>query len=159
MSTEIKITEPPITRTVRADRKIWVRGAPVLHENEYGEKRTRDSKLLDRHGGMCCVGIYLQACGVSDEDMLESPGVEDVKPDDKESFPSEAAWLLGDNHLNSDAAANLYLCNDKEGIGDEAKREALIVKHFRVQGVDFQFFGEGEPDLEPYKVDILGELD
>lgn len=76
-------------RNLVIDRSIWLRGE--------GEDESRLLRVAD--GKMCCVGIYLAACGVPSSQLEEVKCASEVRrkwgtvlvriP----TFPEEAQWL------------------------------------------------------------------
>lgn len=126
-------------RVVRAERKTWARGTPG----------NRSNTLLNEHGDMCCLGIYLRVCGVSDQDLFDK-GTPTSVPFG--SLPKEAEWLLDPKAgwlTSSSDAGRLFGMNDKSKrqVAPEKKIEAIFAKN----GVDFKFVGKGVPDLKKYR--------
>ena len=104
------------------DRRIWKRA------DEHME--SMDSLLLDGEGPrkQCCVGIYLSALGVPDEE-LDGFGTVDIVDD----VPEEAEWLY-------EWGSVLYEVNDTKGPG--AEREARVASIFLAKGkVEVEFTG------------------
>ncbi|MEK6883939.1 MAG: hypothetical protein AABY22_30190, partial [Nanoarchaeota archaeon] len=93
------------------DRKIWLRGQ-------------RESALLVKSGKMCCVGIYLNACGVSSDDLYNI-----LDPSYLE-IPKKAKWLTCSSGSNSKSSIDLMNINDKIGTKLK-KRETEIKKIFK----------------------------
>lgn len=129
-------------RVVKADRKKWARGRPGING------KARFNLLLDGCGNMCCLGIYLRACGVSAEDIL---GACDPNDMDNSAVPDEAQWLFKEGNIDgaSEDTCGLVLCNDKST--RQTADEKLITAIFAKHDVDFQFVGSGVPDLRPYR--------
>ena len=100
------------------DRAVWLRG-----------EGNRASKLLrEADGKMCCVGMYLRACGV---------------PDAKLRGKSEACYVHDDDIVpdwTKNNAGLLYEANDDPHT-DPATREAKIVNMFAEAGVAVEFVG------------------
>jgi hypothetical protein len=107
------------------DRNTWLRGEGSVV-----------SRLLRKDDGKkCCLGFYMNACGVSDSK------IEDVRlPSELDDIPSEAAWLVEKNIKNlgmaSPIAFNLMLYNDAFS---QFGREEEITKIFKEAGVEVEF--------------------
>ena len=112
------------------DRTIWLRG-----------EGAKASRLLRNDGKMCCVGIYLEACGVPRGELLDRstfyilPSAE--KPD-QASWLDEPAFSLAPSH-----ATQLYAANDAEMCSD---REQTIAAIFAKHDVTVTFVG---PEVQP----------
>lgn len=109
--------------TLVIDRRIWLRGEA-------------ESCLLRRDGKMCCIGIYLKACGIPDTSLvgLGSPfhARNAVVPE----------WLLDrESWSNSHLALILIQSNDDQSLG-EAEREERIASYFSSAGVTVVFAGD-----------------
>jgi hypothetical protein len=108
------------------DRDIWIRGV------------TPESALLHSPTGkMCCVGIYLQACGVPRDRLKDKPTASWI---DMDLLPANARWLVtgvGGDH-ETPAAAALYAVNDDFAV-NELQREVEIVELFARQGIEVEF--------------------
>jgi hypothetical protein len=128
------------------DRSKWQRGP--------GE-----SRLLNSHGKMCCLGFYGEACGVPTDDLfgLAYPSevrrsshllptwLTDVTDIDEEYGPVERVE-------DSDDVAELICLNDadptdEEDVSDEADRERRIAAIFAKHGVEVEFI-DGTPLAE-----------
>lgn len=101
------------------DRSKWYRG-----------KGDCNSKLLRKDGSMCCVGFYAKACGLSDEDIIDKPTINDV-------------YVIEEHEENrievSDPVINIiYNTNDNVNIS-EADREKGIYEQFIEMGVQVDF--------------------
>lgn len=110
------------------DRNIWYRG-----------HSTGSMLLRLEDGGMCCVGIYLEACGVPRAALKDHAAAHCVDV----PLPDDAKWLRDFNkpqmyNDSSAAAGNLYLCNDDPVIS-EPDREAQVAAGFAAQGVTVTF--------------------
>lgn len=128
-------------RELVIDRNVWLRGEGSHQSCLY---RPRDGK-------MCCVGIYLDACGVPKDRMVAHSNATSLA----EKLPDEAKWLFGTSPLGgtfASADANyLYAVNDTEAgskpiahpppvtVPDEAFREAEIVRYFAAHHVRVTF--------------------
>lgn len=105
-------------------REKWARGRPsALYEP--------DSKKS------CCVGLYLQSCGLATEALCSTRVANSMYL--RDIIPSEAQWLLGvHKSAPSDIAAELYQVND--AIMNEEEREAYIAERFMSGGnVEVEF--------------------
>lgn len=115
-------------RKLTIDRSVWLRGAA-------------DSYLLREDGKRCCVGIYLGACGVSDEQLFKRCTAFSVSVfDDEAEFPQEARWTLDDVYNNSDTAMKLYRTNDDLSLSAE-QRETRVRELFAEQDIEVEFVG------------------
>jgi hypothetical protein len=103
------------------DRSKWFRGG-----------KPEDSRLLRDDGKQCCVGFYLEACGVPRKHLLRANYFpRDTTP----TVPAGADWLM----VSRDAGeASVYVVNDAPGYSEE-KRESLLTKLFADQGIDVTF--------------------
>lgn len=129
-------------RKLVIDRRIWLRGEPEVVGGKWEDAsqlhRAKDEK-------MCCVGIYLHACGMSIEALsghgeAESVLTNDVSNefyDEEKTFIEEACWLIADR---SDPASKLYATNDDSTLPEDV-REQIIAKTFAQYGVDVEFVG------------------
>jgi hypothetical protein len=108
-------------------RKIWLRGRPS------------ESCLLNMRGERCCLGIYGQSLGVSDEAMqfAGAPMNEGVAID----FSKKAPWLLDTmpvGFTNSQDATSLMRANDADPL-NESERESRVQAIFAKHGVTVEF--------------------
>jgi hypothetical protein len=107
-------------------REKWERGKPSALYNP-------------DNGKSCCVGLYLQACGLSTETLSLKRTANSVLLRDK--IPGDAKWLVGPycESAPSDVAADLYEANDRRFIS-EKERESLIAERFMSGGdVEVEF--------------------
>lgn len=129
------------------DRTNWLRGE--------GSKASRLLRPTDEK--MCCVGIYLKACGVPRDQLLDTAAVEsrrlvsgglslDSVSDTKLAIPilpEGASWLRDDfKHCSgpTPAASALYSMNDYQASDmPERYREEGIRNLFAKQGVEVTF--------------------
>lgn len=95
------------------DRSVWLRG-----------ERLSSTLLRSCDGKRCCVGIYLAALGVPDEDLRDLDLFEDVH---SPLIPAEAAWLAA----MPNGEESLYQVNDYDQYaGDREKRvRAIFARH------------------------------
>ena len=98
-------------RELTIDRDIWLRG-----EN--------DSYLLRQSDGrQCCLGIYLESCGLSPHWMI---GKQEATLLDVE-LPEQAEWLIREGkHFNSEVAGELMSTNDDRNLSEENREEEII---------------------------------
>lgn len=125
------------------DRKTWYRG-----------QRADTSKLLRNDGMRCCLGFYLQSCGMDDQGnrgTIEMGTPASLLNDVGAEIPEEAQWLI--DMVGSDAA-NDCICaeNSKEcqrlmslndvpssSVYPESDREMAITKIFAEHGIAVEF--------------------
>lgn len=133
------------------DRNTWYRGRG-------GEA----SRLLCDGGERCCLGFYGQACGLSDEDLLDRSDftevfadleyhgfygpISDGKPGIHTDVPSALHWLTAEMVDESDSMrfVNTHLQNQLIRINDPVimpaqERECLIIEKFAAQGITVKF--------------------
>lgn len=124
-------------RKLVIDREKWLRG-----------QGAELSKLLRREDEkMCCVGFYLESCGVPRETLLGNAAAH--SPEVALILPDEAKWLNnGDLYLpnSSPIGRELYAINDRIIIlnsltptMDELERENRVMELFSQQGVEVEF--------------------
>lgn len=110
------------------DKSIWLRG----------EGSSSSALLRESDGKMCCLGVYLHACGVTKE-LLKSQ----LRPSDVNT--EIPAWLLtkpgGKYNRTSPLARALIQAND-DHFYTQAQRERKIKKLFAQAGVKVIFKGE-----------------
>lgn len=116
-------------RKLVIDRRKWLRGEGVT-----------TSRLLRRSDQkQCCVGFYLEACGVSREVLLGNGAAH--SPSVSEVLPEEAGWLVINAYgvkNGTEAAKQLYTKNDDILINEE-EREAAIYELFLKYDVEIEF--------------------
>lgn len=106
------------------DRSRWLRGE--------GASASRLLRPCD--GKMCCLGFYLESCGLTPEVMLDEETPFNVR---EKIEGSGAEWLLnGISHSGSGMA--LMIANDNMGKTD-VSREGYIKQMFEEHGVDVTF--------------------
>lgn len=118
------------TKRLTIDRARWLRGDLIQEE----------SQLLSPMGRMCCLGFYLEACGVPREKLLNESCPSNIE----EFVPKQASWL-GDINPQSDRLNNLVE-DDFIGINDDPKlsdkaRELRLTQMFKKRGVRVRFVG------------------
>lgn len=129
-------------RKLVINRRIWLRGEPSGEGIPW-----KDFSQLHRvkDGKMCCVGIYLHACGVP-MDALAGIGEADLvlaendetSDDESKTYVEEACWLI--SSMPTDPAPQLYATNDDDQLAG-FEREQIIKEIFAQHGVDVEFVG------------------
>ena len=118
------------------DRKIWARGRML---DESGGSKV--NSLLRIDDKMCCLGIYLKACGVPNKDLLQVGDPENLDLPLK-MLPK---WLLEEvdieGYENSKLVSDLIDANDATSC-KEATREVKVAKLFAKTGIKVTFKGE-----------------
>jgi hypothetical protein len=115
------------------DRKTWLRGDNSAYDGGLSSLYRRSDRK------MCCVGKYLESCGVSKEDLLDKATANAVV----QLVPDKAAWLLsrgysGNSVVNSPLACKLYSINDYEKTSDTDKEVELKLEFGRI-GIEVVF--------------------
>lgn len=114
-------------RNLVIDRNIWFRG-----------QGSKESKLLNDNGKMCCVGIYLKACGVPEEDILNVRTADELADEfsNKNKLPEEAKWLFDFvQRCRSIRATDLYIINDDVMEIDSSREDYIRHKFAEVDVV------------------------
>lgn len=120
------------------DRSMWLRG-----------REPGGSYLLrEIDGKRCCLGFYLEACGVPDDQLRGYAAPGSVYRNRAEYRDLVPKWLIGPpwhrlsddpaDAVNSITAQYLMEVNDATDSTD-AEREALIAKTFADHGVEVHF--------------------
>jgi len=112
-------------RKVVIDRKSWLRGERVIVSRLF---RPSDGK-------MCCLGFYLEACGMSKETLSDKVAPRDLLY--TKELPEEAKWLIFAG-ANSKSARGLMNANDPTHMSDE-ERESVIIREFAAHDVEVEF--------------------
>ena len=130
-------------KKITIDRKIWLHGKKQIdHTSDNPEKASMLYRPLDEK--MCCIGIYLNQCGVSKKVLLgKGDAVSLIDVDIK--LPKEAEWLVDTERYpsgnicssNSKDAGHLMIVND--GTANEKTIKAMFAKH----DVEIEFVGRG----------------
>lgn len=118
------------------DRSRWTRGRSDS-EGTYLRRAT--------DGHMCCLGFYLESCGVPQETLTGAfyPRDRNVAP----LVPDEAKWLIQTSPLFNDQVdltldgSTLVGTNDRKAL-TEGHREAEITRIFAKHAVSVRFEGE-----------------
>ena len=117
------------------DRSRWARG-----------KRDMGNLLLGDDGAMCCLGFYLESCGVNRSDLLRV-GDPDVVASSV-SLPEETRWLVREENDDGEAlwfqSPECRLLIDENDERVSHLREERIAAMFAKQGIDVTFV-DGEP--------------
>jgi hypothetical protein len=108
------------------DRDRWARG------NRPGAKCF--TALLTRDGQKCCLGFYLEACGVNTSRLLEMGLPSDL------NLPEEANWLLEDVDSERMVEGVIAEANDTHDLS-EVYREHRVAALFAAQGITVHFVG------------------
>lgn len=115
------------------DRKIWLHGKKQIDQT--GNEPFRASSLYrSLDWKMCCIGIYLNQCGVSKKILLDKPDATSLVDMDVK-LPKQVAWLIqtetytegGEYHINSTDSGELMKINDRSA--NENKIKKLFAKH------------------------------
>ncbi len=118
-------------KKITIDRKIWLRGKKMIDQT--GDSLELAS-MLNRpfDGRMCCIGIYLNQCGIAKKDLLDK--ADPAMLTDSGDLPKQAEWLIerDGEHItsyidNSEVAGKLMTEND--GAAREERIAALFAKH------------------------------
>ena len=108
-------------------REMWLRG-------DDGDQ----TFLLDDMGRRCCLGFYLQACGLTDEELQDVAVPAEVKP----GLPEEARWLRSVEHEGPGKQVTrdslLMEANDGSSVPEDVREES-IVELFKEQGIEVLF--------------------
>ena len=109
------------------DCNIWLRG------------RERHGSMLLRtsDGKMCCLGIDLEAQGVSKAILANIPTPDGLK----DYIPNQRSWMLMSGGLDSSEAEYLMDTNDREDVID-TERKKKITELYAEQGVEVTFINE-----------------
>jgi hypothetical protein len=103
--------------------------------------------LRESDGRMCCLGVYLRACGIpaSALNRLELPAM--VVKESNLSVSEVPAWLLDlrGGTWSSESATELASINDSQRITLD-EREQRIIERFAEQGIEVRFEGELFPE-------------
>ena len=126
----------PERRKLVIDRAIWLRG---------GGSGSGMLRTLAEPVKMCCLGIYLDACGIPRDELAGLGRPSDLMlgvDKGRVAFPDEARWLLRreNRRFNSEAAVALYQTNDSSQL-TAAQREEALRRIFAQHGVDVEFAG------------------
>lgn len=118
-----------MTQKLVIDRSKWLRG----------EGSDKSELLREEDGKMCCLGFYLEQCGVSRDNISGKRIPGDVPRVDAE-IPVVPEWLIetGTRCMSSDVCQNLMIKNDSEHTHDSA-REEYIAEKFAAQGIEVTF--------------------
>lgn len=110
--------------------KLTIKREEWLHGEGCGES----TLFRDYDGKKCCVGIYLSALGMRDDELLENATASET---DTSRVPEQALWLLSEyKGADSKDAWCLYRTND---LKRQPRREAKIKELFAKHGVEVTF--------------------
>lgn len=132
------------------DRSKWLAGHEDLLNDRFGEGTV--SCLCDDRGNKCCLGFYLNACGIKESKLTPYADAADYCTNEKTRPAAEWGWLL-ENPIsplrgllrNSEHANKLINANDDfhepyKGRPD-SEREAEVKALFAEQGIKVEFIG------------------
>lgn len=115
------------------DRAKWLQaGHPAIKEDRV------ESQLCDSQGRMCCLGFYLNSCGVAKSAMRRDLLPSDVVMLDS---PKEIQWLFEFDVSSRRNESVLASMNDAVGV-TQHRREQQIRREFAKQGIKVKFVGE-----------------
>lgn len=130
-------SEEVASRKVRINRDRWLRGEggsmSKLHRPEDGKQ--------------CCLGFYLQDCGVSQEEMKNMGSPLSLTIAKEVKMPEEAGWLLETSSMSAVELTNSPTCrrlmdrNDSTLYADY-EREEFLIREFKKNGVEVEFYNE-----------------
>lgn len=128
-----RVTKIKPVKAFTISRKVWLRGEP------------NDSFLLrNRDGKMCCVGIFLHACGVPAEEMLDGEAVNSfiglpIYNRMEQALGKSFGWLFRLS-VKSSLIDRLYHANDNSASSISPNtREKRIAELFAEGGVEVTF--------------------
>ena len=115
------------------DRKIWLRGSKMIDNTSEDFKM---NSMLNRPSDkkMCCIGIYLNQCGLTKKVLLDHPDAAMVIDSRGGEFPKEAMWLVNiENYPNDvyyDNSADAgKLMSENDATANENKITKMFAKH------------------------------
>ena len=113
------------------DRDVWLRGEgpdeSYMHREEDGK--------------MCCLGIYLEACGIPKEAMTQLKTPAEPLRKHNPDPGKDVSWAIMMNNgrlTNSPITNQLMRINDSIGI-DEANREDSVREILGERGIEVEF--------------------
>lgn len=101
------------------DRQKWLRGEGGMYSY----------LLRPSDGKQCCVGMYLEHCGVTTSELKGKAVISELCA----TITPSAGWLMNQSPRNE-----LYSTNDDRELSD-AERERDIAKYFATVGVEVEF--------------------
>ncbi len=123
------------------DRATWINGRIRERLGNYYWPR-----LLDRHGGRCCLGFYCAALGIPDDQLegLKRPGDARLVAFNNTLIASgmTARAAHGVHGFNSTWTTTAMRMNDNGNPLDDEERESFIAEHFELVDVEVFFTGE-----------------
>jgi len=130
------------------DRSKWRTGRYGVSDDEV--PNIGPSQLLNEDGFMCCLGFYLEACGLHRDALFTQLDPSQVLESDAAEPEQIPAWLLNAGDLDetggkvqsSDLCNSLISDNDDDEYLLDDTRETSIANRFLEVGVDVEFVGE-----------------
>ncbi len=117
------------------NRKIWLRG----------EGSAKSSLFRDTDGKQCCLGIYLNACGVPKNILEGCSTVKDFLNQTGKNITltaDQVQWMISDSSSkSSNDVVKLYSENDYSIDNSEENREKTIKELFAKNNIDVEFIG------------------
>jgi hypothetical protein len=138
-------------------RSLWDRGERFKEERKERDRVPNPALKHVQDGKMCCLGFYLEACGVPVENLKGHPDPKAVLENNNIELPQEAQWLVFLDHPdldesemeghqcmtvwwdNSGPCQELMEANDDEVIAEdtrEARVQRLFAEHAIVRFED-----------------------
>lgn len=115
------------------DRAKWLSGGPDTLKKRFGDGAT--TRMLDRQGRGCCLGLYADACGT--RGMIRNQASDPMAC----MLPKQARWMVDVGGDNSDLANEMIQINDGDYMKPSDREKKLIVR-FKKAGVKVNFIGE-----------------
>jgi hypothetical protein len=116
--------------------KLTIQRSKWLH----GEGSDQSFLLRESDGKMCCMGFYLRAVGLTDDQIRDKTTPEDVA---MAIINSPASWLLTPRWNGGSALENSidcsFLINKNDIINLKVDREEAIAKLFAKHEVEVEF--------------------
>lgn len=107
----------------------------------HGEGHRESLLLRGRDNKQCCLGIYLEHCGVAKEKLLHITEPSGLFQKIGNEYPDQAKWLLKKGQevvVNSNVTYDLALVNDSS-LYEEEEREKEITQLFFEHAIDVTF--------------------
>lgn len=102
-------------------RKVWLRGE--------GPRKSRLLRTSD--GKMCCLGIYMKACGVEDSELVDRQNLHQI-----DLYQSKD--LLELRRSIDFGESGIYFTNDDKDISEE-EREGSLKQAFKLFDIKVSF--------------------
>ena len=104
--------------------EFWIDRSRWARKDQLGLNTNGVSQLLNPEGGMCCLGFYARACGVSPDKILNMGS-----PPSIPNVPSQMGWLIRNDHLDSSSIAiSLITANDQQGYSLKPKEQEKKIR-------------------------------